>query len=93
MWGLWDYETYKEINSYEKWETLFCEDEAIIFDIPKGYYEVSIYLIAWEEEPKAYLKDGSINPKALSDFVVMLKSNADERQSYRQRINTFSVDD
>lgn len=164
MWGLWDYETYKEINSYEKWETLFCEDEdiqkqiekkafvpiyifedgcrsftlkvddelsereqtyaceksekylfysngksilsgidcihtnitedeAIIFDIPKGYYEVSIYLIAWEEEPKAYLKDGSINPKALSDFVVMLKSNADERQSYRQRINTFSIDD
>ena len=164
MWGLWDYETYKEVNDYEKWEPLFCEDEdikkqiakkafvpiyifedgcraftlkidcelsereqkyvcvksekylfysngksvlsgidaintnlseeeAIIFDLPKGFYEVSIFLLSWDEEPGAYLEDGSVNPNALSDFVVVLKSNADENQTYRQRINTFSEDD
>lgn len=164
MWGLWDYETYKEIDNYEKWEPLFCEDEdiqkqidkkafvpiyifedgcrsftlkidcelsnreqkyvcvksekylfyskgrsvlsgidcidtsvsedeAIIFEIPKGFYEVSIFLLSWDEEPEAYLKDGSVNPNALSDFVVVLKSNANENKTYRRRINTFSEDD
>lgn len=164
MWGLWDYETYKEIDNYEKLEPLFCEDkdtkeqierkafvpiyifedgcrsftlkidgelsereqkyvcvksekylfysngksiisgidcinekiseeEAIIFDIPKGFYEVSIFLLSWDEEPEAYLEDGTVNPNALSDFVVVLKSNADENQIYRKRINTFSEDD
>lgn len=164
MWGLWDYETYKEVDDYEKWEPLFCEDEdiqkqiekkafvpvyifedgcrsftlkidcglserekafvcvksekylfysngksilsgidcintnvaedeAIIFDIPKGFYEVSIFLLSWDDEPGAYLENGSVNPNALSDFVVVLKSNANEKESYRQRINTFSEDD
>lgn len=164
MWGLWDYETYKEVDDYEKWEPLFCEDEdiqkqiekkafvpvyifedgcrsftlkidcglsereeqyvcvksekylfysngksilsgidcintnvaedeAIIFDIPKGFYEVSIFLLSWDEEPGAYLENGSVNPNALSDFVVVLKSNANEKESYRQKINTFSEDD
>ncbi|HIW17948.1 MAG TPA: hypothetical protein H9886_02275 [Candidatus Faecalicoccus intestinipullorum] len=164
MWGLWDYETYKEVRDYEKWETLFCEDddikkqiekksfvpiyifedgcrsftlkvdcvlsereqkyvcvksekylfysngkavlsgidaidtdvspeESIVIDLPKGFYEVSVFLLSWDEEPNAYLEDGSVNPNALSDFVVTLKSNADEKQTYRQRINTFSEDD
>ena len=164
MWGLWDYETYKEIDEYDRWEPLFCEDEdiikqienntfvpvniyedgcraftlkidmelsereekyycvkseqylfcsngkmilsgidyidkdvsddeAIIIDLPKGFYTAVIYLIAWDEEPGAYLEDGSISPNALSDFVIVLKSNANENKSYRQRINTFSEDD
>lgn len=29
MWGIWDYDTYKDIDDYEKWENLFCEDEDI----------------------------------------------------------------
>ena len=29
MWGIWDYDTYKDIADYEKWEKLFCEDEDI----------------------------------------------------------------
>lgn len=164
MWALWDYETYKNVDDYEKWEPLFCEDEdikkqiqkkafvpiyifedgcrsftlkvdcelserekkyscvqseeylfysngkavlsgienidaevkeneAIIFDLPKGYYSVSIYLIDWDKEPGAYLENGNVSPNALSDFVILLKSNADESKLYRQRINTFSQDD
>lgn len=27
------------------------EDEAMIFDLPKGYYSVSVYLLGWDEEP------------------------------------------
>lgn len=62
-------------------------------DLPKGFYEVSIFLLSWDEEPDAYLEDGSVWPNALSDFVVILKSNANENDTYRQRINTFSEDD
>lgn len=164
MWALWDYETYKSVDDYEKWEPLFCEDEdikkqiekkafvpvyifedgcrsftlkvdgglsereqryscvrseeylfysngkavlsgidhidagvteneAIIFDIPKGYYGVSVYLLSWDEEPGAYPEDGTVSPHALSDFVVLLRPNADENKPYRHRINTFSEDD
>lgn len=164
MWALWDYESYKNIDSYDKWEPLFCEDEdiakqiekkafvpacifedgcraftlrideeltereqkyicvkseeyifssngkavlsgidsidakitpkeAIVFDLPKGNYSVRVFLLSWDEEPGAYLADGSISPDALSDFVVLLKSNADENKEYRKRVNTFSEDD
>lgn len=164
MWALWDYEAYKDVDDYEKWEPLFCEDEdiikqiekkslvpiyifedgcraftlkvdcaltereqkykcvksekylfysngkavlsgidhidagvteaeAMIFDLPKGYYSVSVYLLSWDEEPGAYLENGDISPNALSDFVILLKSNADTDKTYRQRINTFSEDD
>ncbi|MDO5405963.1 MAG: hypothetical protein Q4F28_01370 [Eubacteriales bacterium] len=164
MWALWDYETYKNVDEYDKWELLFCEDEdiarqigkkafvpayifedgcrsftlkvdeelssreqkyicvkseeylfyskgkavlsgidsidvaitpneAIIFDLPEGYYSVTIYLLSWDDEPGAYLENGEINPNALSDFVIILKSNADKNKTYRERINTFSEDD
>ena len=164
MWALWDYETYKNVDDYEKWEPLFCEDEdietqienkafvpinifedgcrsfvlkideelnerektymcvkseeylfyskgkailsgidavnteladedAIIIDLPEGYYSVSVFLLAWDEEPGAYCKNGEISPNALSDFVVVLKSNAEEKGVYRKKINTFSEDD
>lgn len=46
-----------------------------------------------DEEPNAYLKGGSINPDTFSDFVVILKSNADEDKVYRLKINIFSEDD
>lgn len=29
MWGLWDYNTYKHIDDYDKWDSLFCEDEEV----------------------------------------------------------------
>lgn len=164
MWGLWDYNTYKHIDDYDKWEPLFCEDEDItkqiesqgfvpvyIFeggcrsftvrideeiserektyvcvqseeyllkstgkvivsgidkieknimsdnvielDLPNGYYSVKIYLIAWDEEPGAYSENGEISPDALSDFVVIIKSNVKLESEYRTRINTFSEDD
>ncbi len=164
MWGLWDYDTYKHIDDYDKWEPLFCEDEDIIkqievnkfvpvyifeggcraftirideeisereneyvcvqseeyllestgkiivsgidkiegdidndkvieLDLSEGYYSVKIYLIAWDEEPGAYLENGEISPNALSDFVVVIKSNADSKREYRKRLNTFSEDD
>ena len=161
MWGLWDYESYKMIVDYDKWEPLFCEDEdiekqiaqkafvpvythedgcrqftvkidgalsdreqkyvcaqsgkylfysngravvsgidniaadvrkeeGIIFDLPKGFYVVSVFLIDWGEEPGAYLEDGSISPNAISDFVVILKSNAGLNKTYCRSIETFS---
>lgn len=164
MWGLWNYDTYKHIDDYEKWDSLFCEDEDIakqienqsfvpiyIFEdgcrlftirideeiserekkyilvqseeyllkssgkvlvsgidkidknihsesvielnIPEGYYSVKVYLIAWDDEPEAFLADGEINPEALSDFVVIIKSNANLEREYRTKINTFSEDD
>ena len=164
MWGLWNYDTYKHIDDYDKWEPLFCEDEDIIkqiesqyfvpvyifedgcrsftirideeiserekayicvlseeyllkstgkvivsgidkidkdiiservieLDLPEGYYSVKIYLIAWDEEPGAYLENGEISPDALSDFVVIIKSNANLERAYRTKINTFSEDD
>ena len=24
MWGLWNYDTYKHIDDYDKWDILFC---------------------------------------------------------------------
>lgn len=35
MWALWDYDTYKNVNSYEEWEPLFCEDQDIEKQISK----------------------------------------------------------
>lgn len=164
MWALWDYKTYEDVDEYDKWEPLFCEDEdlkkqiernsfvpvyifedgcrsftlkidkelsereqkyicvrseeyifysngkavlsgidcidtnvkseeAIIFDLPKGYYSVSVFLLSWDEEPGAYLDNGQISPNALSDFIVLVKSDADENKTYRKKINTFSEDD
>lgn len=164
MWGLWDYDTYKHIDDYDKWEPLFCEDEDIVkqiechsfvpiyifedgcmsftvrvdeelserektyicvqseeyllkstgkiivsgidkiekdinsekvmeLDLPEGYYSVKVYIIAWNEEPGAYLDNGDVSPDALSDFVVIIKSNANLESEYRTRINTFSEDD
>lgn len=164
MWGLWNYNTYKHIDDYDKWESLFCEDENIVkqieshnfvpiyifedgcrsftirideevserenryvcvqseeyllkstgkivvsgideinkeissnsaieLDVQGGYYSVKIYLLAWDEEPGAYLENGEISPDALSDFVVIIKSNANLEREYRTRINTFSEDD
>lgn len=164
MWALWDYETYKQIDSYEKWEPFFCEDEdierqiennslvpinifedgcrsfvlkideelserektytcvkseeyifysngkvvlsgidaintsvtgeeAIVVDLPEGFYSSTVFLLAWDEEPGAYCKNGEISPNALPDFVVVLKSNAEENKVYRKKINTFSEDD
>lgn len=164
MWALWDYQTYKEVDEFDKWEALFCEDEdlekqienksfvpvdifedgcfsftlkvdeelsereknyvctkseeyifysngkavlsgidvintevtteeAIMIDLPEGYYSVSVFMIDWSEEPGAYLENGNISPNALSDFIVLLKSNADKNKIYRKRINTFSEDD
>lgn len=164
MWGLWNYDTYKHVDDYDKWEPLFCEDEDIVkqiesycfvpiyifedgcrsftirideeiserekkyicvqseeyllkstgrvivsgiekieqkisservieLDLPEGYYSVKIYLIAWDEEPGAYLDDGEISPNALSDFVVIINSNANLELEYRTKINTFSEDD
>ena len=29
MWALWDYEQYKNIDSFEDWEDLFLSDESI----------------------------------------------------------------
>lgn len=81
------------LSGIDKIENRVTEDEAIIFDLPKGYYSATVYLLSWNEEPGAYLEDGNISPNALSDFVVLLKSNADENKLYRQRINTFSEDD
>lgn len=35
MWMLWDYEEYKNIDSYDQWENIFLEDEDIIKQIDK----------------------------------------------------------
>lgn len=164
MWGLWNYDTYKHIDDYDKWEPLFCEDKDIVKQIKshsfvpiyifedgcrsftvrvdeelserekryvcvqseeyllkstgkvvvsgideinqnlssdsvielalnEGCYSVKIYLLAWDEEPGAYLENGEISPDALSDFIVIVKSSANLESKYRTRINTFSEDD
>lgn len=164
MWGLWNYDTYKHIDDYDKWDVLFCEDEDIVkqieshyfvpvyifedgcrsftvridediterekqyicvqseeyllkstgkvivsgidkidqninpdrvieVDLPEEYYSVKTYLIAWDEEPGAVLENGEISPDALSDFVVIIKSDVDSEREYRTKINTFSEDD
>lgn len=33
LWGLWDYYQYKNVNSYDEWEKLFCEDKDILKQI------------------------------------------------------------
>lgn len=164
MWAVWDYEAYKDVDAYDQWEPLFCEDadierqiknrtfipinisedgccsftvkvdeelndreqkyvcvqsepyllrtsgkvivsgidyinqnmyakNSIVLDLPAGHYTVKIYLIGWDEEPGAYLDNGEVSPNALSDFVIVLRSNANPDDIYRERINTFSEDD
>lgn len=164
MWGVWNYDTYKHIDDYDKWEPVFCEDEDIvkqienhsfvpvnifedgccsftvkideeisdretkyvcvqseeylfkstgkvvvsgidkidqkinpdkvlILDMPEGYYSVKVHLLSWDEEPGAYLDNGDVSPDALSDFVIIIKSDADPDGNYRTKINTFSEDD
>lgn len=164
MWALWDYDTYKNVNSYEEWEPLFCEDQdiekqiskhafvpinicedgcyafavkvneplsdreekylcvkseeylfhsngkaivsgidhiessisekhCICLDLPEGYYSVVVCLISWDEEPNAYLPDGSISPDALSDFVVLINTESNiEGKKYGYRVETFEAD-
>lgn len=29
MWAIWDYESFKDVDSYQKWFELFCEDDDI----------------------------------------------------------------
>ena len=62
-------------------------------DLQEGCYSVKIYLLAWDEEPGAYLENGEISPDALSDFVIIIKSDVDSEREYRTKINTFSEDD
>lgn len=65
----------------------------IELNLTEGYYSVSVYLLVWDEEPGAYMENGEISPDALSDFVIIIKSNANLENEYRTRINTFSEDD
>ena len=65
----------------------------IELNLPEGYYSVSVYLLAWDEELGAYMENGEISPDALSDFIVVIKSDANLENEYRIRINTFSEDD
>ena len=160
MWALWDFETYKAIDDYDKWEPLFCEDEdiqkqvetsnfvpvyihsdgvcsfevkidgslsereqkyvcvssekyllhsngkvflsgiddiggsvsesgAIALPLEAGYYAVTVHLLSWNEEPGAYLEDGSVSPDSLPDFVVIIESGAAPDGEYRKTIETF----
>ena len=68
-------------------------DEAIIVDLPEGYYSIKVYLIAWDEEPGAFLENGDTSPNALPDCIVVVRSNADKNKPYRMSVNTFSEDD
>lgn len=43
MWGLWDYEEYKTVVTYEDWHALFCENEAIKEQVSKAKF-VPIYI-------------------------------------------------
>lgn len=43
MWALWDYETYKDVNDYDKWEPLFCDDEDILRQIMQNSF-VPVYI-------------------------------------------------
>ena len=81
------------MSGIDKIEKNIMLDNVIELDLPNGYYSVKIYLIAWDEEPGAYSENGEISPDALSDFVVIIKSNAKLESEYRTRINTFSEDD
>ncbi len=38
MWGLWDYNEYKNIQSYDDWDKLFCEDDDIKGEILKSKF-------------------------------------------------------
>ena len=38
MWGLWDYEEYRVVVTYEDWDALFCEDDAIKQQIAKAKF-------------------------------------------------------
>lgn len=66
------------------------KNNGIIIDLPKGYYSVTVYLISWDEDPQAFLPDGNISPDALSDFIVLLKSeDSIENKVYRKSLETF----
>ena len=68
-------------------------DSVIELALNEGCYSVKIYLLAWDEEPGAYLENGEISSDALSDFIVIVRSSANLESKYRTRINTFSEDD
>lgn len=38
MWGLWDYEEYRTVVTYEDWDALFCENDAMKQQIAKAKF-------------------------------------------------------
>ena len=81
------------VSGIDKIDQRIKSDSVIELDLPEGYYSIKTYLIAWDEEPGAFLENGAISPDALSDFVVIIKSDVDSECEYRTKINTFSEDD
>ena len=81
------------VSGIDKIDQKINPDRVIELDLPEGYYSVKTYLIAWDEEPGAVLENGEISPDALSDFVIIIKSDVDSEREYRTKINTFSEDD
>lgn len=74
-------------------ESSISEKHCICLDLPEGYYSVVVCLISWDEEPNAYLPDGSISPDALSDFVVLINTESNiEGKKYGYRVETFEAD-
>ncbi len=65
------------------------EQQTILAEVPKGYYSVEIVVIAWDDDPEAFLENGEVSEDALSDFVVILRSDADPHGAYRKSVDTF----
>lgn len=74
------------VSGIDKIEKDITLESVIELDLPEGYYGVKAYIIAWDEEPGSYLENGEISPDALSDFVIIIKSNANLESEYRTRI-------
>lgn len=81
------------VSGIDKIDQNINPDRVIELDLPEGNYSVKTYLIAWDEELGAVLENGEISPDALSDFVIIIKSDVDSEREYRTKINTFSEDD
>lgn len=65
------------------------DDAALRIAVPVGRWEVTVWLIAWNEEQGQVGETGRPAPSALPDFTLLINPANNRQGNYRTKIETF----